>query len=406
MPLTREMNQAYSVPAAERAGRVHYAIRDIAVLSEQLARQGKSIISLNIGDPVSFDFETPPHLLEAVIKAMRDGKNGYAPSLGVEEALEAARMDAERQGIRNIQTVFTTYGVSEAADLCLTGLMNPGENVLTPSPDYPLYAAILAKLDAEAVAYRLDESRGWGPDLEEMDASVTPRTRAIVVINPNNPTGAVHSRSAIEGIVELARRRRLVIISDEIYDRLILDGTPHITLAALAPDVPVVTLKGLSKNYVMPGWRVGWVIVSGPQNALGGFTDGLHRLVRARLSGNHPMQYAIRPALEGPQDHLKSFVQKLRARRDLTLELCRQTPRLSCVEPRAAFYAFPKIDVPESDEDFVRKLLIEKQVLVVHGSGFGPLGAAGHFRIVYLAPEETLRRAYRTIADFIQEHYA
>lgn len=404
--MTREMSQIAPVAAAERAGRVHYAIRDIAVLSEQLARHGKSIISLNIGDPVSFDFDTPPHLLEAVIKAMRDGKNGYAPSLGVEEALEAARADAERQGIRNIQTVFTSYGVSEAADLCLTGLMNPGENVLTPSPDYPLYAAILGKVEAEAIPYRLDESRGWAPDVEEIAASITPKTRAIVVINPNNPTGAIHSRKTIEDIIEIARRRRLLIISDEIYDRLILDDTPHTTLAALAPDLPVVTLKGLSKNYVMPGWRVGWVIVSGPAEALGDYNEALHRLVRARLSGNHPMQYAIRPALEGPQDHLKTFVQKLRARRDLTVELCRQTPRLSCVEPRAAFYAFPKIDIPESDENFVRKLLVEKQVLVVHGSGFGPLGAAGHFRIVYLAPEETLRRAYRAIADFIQEHYA
>ncbi|HEV2500529.1 MAG TPA: aminotransferase class I/II-fold pyridoxal phosphate-dependent enzyme [Terriglobia bacterium] len=406
MTLTREINQVRPVAAAERVGRVHYAIRDIAVLAEQLARQGKPIISLNIGDPVAFDFTTPPHLVEAVIKAMRDGKNGYAPSLGVEEALEAVRADAERQGIRNIQTAFTTYGVSEAADLCLTGLMNPGENVLTPSPDYPLYSAILAKLDAEAVPYRLDETCGWEPDLDGMAASITPKTRALVVINPNNPTGAVHSRKTIEGIIELARRHRLVIISDEIYDRLILDGTPHTTLAALAPDLPVVTLKGLSKNYVMPGWRVGWVIVSGPGDVLGDYTEALHRMVRARLSGNNPMQYAIRPALEGPQDHLAVFIQKLRARRDLTVELCRQTPRLSCVAPRAAFYAFPKIDIPEGDEEFVRQLLIEKQVLVVHGSGFGPLGAPGHFRIVYLAPEEMLRRAYKAIADFMQEHYA
>ncbi|MGH9354061.1 MAG: aminotransferase class I/II-fold pyridoxal phosphate-dependent enzyme, partial [Terriglobia bacterium] len=405
MTLTREINQVHPVAAAERVGHVRYAIRDIAVLSEQLTRQGKSIISMNIGDPVAFDFETPPHLVEAVIKAMRDGRNGYAPSLGVDEALEAIRGAAEREGIRNIQTAFVTYGVSEAADLCLTGLMNPGESVLTPCPNYPLYSAILAKLDAEDVPYRLDEARGWEPDLDDLAAKITGRTRAIVVINPNNPTGAVHSRKTLEGIIELARRRRLVIISDEIYDRLILDGTPHTTLAALAPDLPVVTFKGLSKNYVMPGWRVGWVTVSGPGGALQDYTEALHRLVRARLSGNNPMQYAIRPALEGPQDHLPGFIQKLRARRDLTVELCRQTPRLSCVPPRAAFYAFPKIDVPGSDEEFARQLLIEKQVLVVHGSGFGPLGAPGHFRIVYLAPEDTLRRAYRAIADFIQEHY-
>ncbi|MGH9401775.1 MAG: aminotransferase class I/II-fold pyridoxal phosphate-dependent enzyme, partial [Terriglobia bacterium] len=405
MTLTREINQVHPVAPAERVGHVRYAIRDIAVLSEQLARQGKSIISLNIGDPVAFDFETPPHLVEAVIKAMRDGRNGYAPSLGVDEALEAIRGAAEREGIRNIQTAFVTYGVSEAADLSLTGLMNPGESVLTPCPNYPLYSAILAKLGAEDAPYRLDEARGWEPDLDDLAAKITSRTRAIVVINPNNPTGAVHSRKTIEGIIELARRHRLVIFSDEIYDRLILDDAPHTTLAALAPDLPVVTFKGLSKNYLMPGWRVGWVIISGPGGALENYTGALHRLVRARLSGNNPIQYAIRPALEGPQDHLPGFIQKLRARRDLTVELCRQTPRLSCVPPRAAFYAFPKIDIPGGDEEFVRQLLIEKQVLVVHGSGFGPLGAPGHFRIVYLAPEDTLRRAYRAIADFIQEHY-
>ncbi|MGH9342792.1 MAG: aminotransferase class I/II-fold pyridoxal phosphate-dependent enzyme [Terriglobia bacterium] len=406
MTLTREINQVHPVAAAERVGRVHYAIRDIAVLSEQLTRQGKSIISLNIGDPVAFDFETPPHLVEAVIKAMRDGRNGYAPSLGVDESLEAIRTDAERQGIRNIQTTFVTYGVSEAADLCLTGLMNPGESVLTPCPNYPLYSAILAKLGAEDVPYRLDEARGWEPDLDDLASKITAKTRALVVINPNNPTGAVHSRKTLDGIIELARRHRLVIISDEIYDRLILDGTPHTTLAALAPDLPVVTFKGLSKNYVMPGWRVGWVIVSGPSEVLKDYTEALHRLVRARLSSNNPMQYAIRPALEGPQDHLTEFVQKLRTRRDLTVELCRQTPRLSCIAPRAAFYAFPKINVSGSDEEFVRQLLIEKQVLVVHGSGFGSLGAPGHFRIVYLAPEDALRRAYRAIANFIQEHDA
>ncbi|MGH9353084.1 MAG: aminotransferase class I/II-fold pyridoxal phosphate-dependent enzyme, partial [Terriglobia bacterium] len=292
MSSTREMSE---VAPARRVEHVRYAIRDIATLGDQLARQGKTIIPLHIGDPLAFDFQTPPHLIEAVTRAMRDGKNGYAPSLGVGEALDAIRASAEREGIRGIQTAFVTYGVSEAADICLTGLVNPGESVLTPCPEYPLYSAILAKLGVESRYYRLDESRGWEPDLNDLAAKVTPQTRALVVINPNNPTGAVYSRKTLEGMVEIARRHRLMIFSDEIYDKLILDGEPHITLAVLAPDLPVVTFKGLSKGYLIPGWRVGWAIVSGPEGALKGYVEALHQLVRSRLSGNNPMQYAIRP---------------------------------------------------------------------------------------------------------------
>lgn len=393
------------VQPANRTENIRYAIRDIATLGDKLVREGKSVIPLNIGDPLAFDFETPPHLIEAVARAMRDGKNGYAPSLGVGGALEAIRASAEREGIRGIQTAFVTYGVSEGADLCLAGLVNAGESVLVPCPEYPLYSAILTKLGVESAYYRLNESLDWAPDLESIEAAVTPRTRAIVVINPNNPTGAVYSRKTLEGVVEIARRHRLVIFADEIYDRLILDGAPHVTLAALAPDLPVVTFKGLSKVYLAPGWRVGWAVVSGPEDALRDYVAALHKLIRARLSGNNPMQYAIRPALEGPQDHLAGVIRKLKARRDLTVEWARATPRISCVPPRAAFYAFPRIGIEGSDEDFVRRLLLEKLVMVVHGSGFGPY-AAGHFRIVTLADEGTLQRAYQGIAEFLRERYS
>ncbi|MGH9450837.1 MAG: aminotransferase class I/II-fold pyridoxal phosphate-dependent enzyme [Terriglobia bacterium] len=402
MVFTGEMRE---VAPARRVEHVRYAIRDVATLADQLANQGKTIIPLHIGDPLAFDFETPPHLIEAVTRAMRDGKNGYAPSIGLPEALAAIRASADREGIRGVQTAFVTYGVSEAADICLTGLVNPGESVLTPCPEYPLYSAILAKLGVDAVSYRLDESQGWEPDLDDLTAKVTPATRALVVINPNNPTGAVYSRKTLEGMVEIARRHRLVILSDEIYDKLVFDGEPHTTLAALAPDLPMVTFKGLSKGYLTPGWRVGWAIVSGPEGALKGYVAALHQLVRSRLSGNKPMQYAVRAALEGPQDHLAVLRNKLRARRDLTVAWARATPRLSCVPPRAAFYAFPKLDIPASDEEFVRAVLVEKLVLVVHGSGFGALDAARHFRIVYLADEGTLTRAYRAIAEFLKEHY-
>jgi alanine-synthesizing transaminase len=376
------------------------------VLAEQLVREGKTILPLNIGDPLKFDFCTPPHLIAVVEKAMRDGNNGYAPSLGIPEAVEAVRAEAERKGIRNIQSVFMTAGVSEALDVCLTALVNAGENVLTPSPEYPLYSAVLAKLGAQPNSYLLDEHQEWQPDLEDIARKTNAGTRAILVSNPNNPTGAVHSRRTLERIAELARQKNLVIFADEIYDKLILDDEPHTSLAALAPDVPVVTFNGLSKSYLVPGWRVGWGVVSGEAAAVKPYLEGIHQLLRARLCSNHPQQFAVRPALEGPQDHLPEVRSKLRARRDLTLNWCRSTPQVSCVAPRGAFYAFPSLEIADSDEEFVKKLLIEKQVLVVHGSGFGQAPGSKHFRIVFLPDQATLTRAYAAMGAFIAEHYA
>ncbi len=389
------------VLAAQRVERVRYAIRDIAVLAEQLARSGNEITFLNIGDPLLFDFRTPPHLIEAVTRAMRDGKNGYAPSLGVEEALEAIRAESERKGIHNIQTVFATYGVSEAVDICLTGLVNPGENVLVPRPDYPLYSAVLGKIDAEANFYDLDEASDWQPDLAQMESRVNTKTRAVVVINPNNPTGAVYSRKTLEAIASLARRHGLVIVTDEIYDKLILDDEPFVSVASLAPDVPVVTLNGLSKAYLVPGWRVGWTAVSGPAAATRNYVEALHKLVRARLSANHALQYAVRPALTGPQDHLTAVREKLRRRRAVLMEWCASEPGVRCVEPCGAFYAFPRIEISGGDEDFARALLMEKHVLIVHGSGFGWSQDDPHFRVVFLPGEETLRHAFHSISDFL-----
>ena len=402
MAVAREINRVHNVLAAARLEHVRYAIRDITVVAERLVREGKEILPLNIGDPLQFDFRTPPHLVEAVVRAMRDGKDGYAPSEGIPEALEAIRSEAGRKGITSLECAFVTQGVSEAVDLCLTALVNPGENVLTPSPEYPLYSAVLAKLGAEPNAYACDEDSGWEPDLDDLAARINVRTRAIVVINPNNPTGAVYSRATLEAIADLARRHGLVIFADEIYDKLILDGEPHFSMGALAPDVPVVTFGGLSKAYLAPGWRLGWGIVSGDAAAVKPYVEGIHKLLRARLSANHPEQYAVRPALEGPQDHLTEVVRKLRARRDLTVEWSRRTPRVSCSTPRGAFYAFPRLEIAESDEEFVRQLLISKRVLVVHGSGFGQAPGTRHFRIVFLPDESTLTRAYEAITDFLR----
>jgi alanine-synthesizing transaminase len=404
--MPQRTQQTREILPAKRLEHVQYPIRDIAVLADQLAREGKQIIPLNIGDPPAFDFDVPEHLIEAVSRAMLDGKNGYGPSLGVPEALEAIRAVAERKGITNIQSVFITSGVSEGVDIALSALVNPGENVLTPCPEYPLYSAVLAKLGAQPNAYLLDESADWEPDLDHLSSRVFAGTRAIVIINPNNPTGAVYSRQTLETIAECARQNDLVVLSDEIYDELELDGETHVSIAALAPDIPVVTFGGLSKGYLVPGWRLGWAIVSGPAKPLQPYIEGMYKLLRARLSANHAIQYAVKPALEGPQDHLDEVITKLRSRRDLTVKYCNSIPHMSCVTPRGAFYAFPRIEIPGSDEQFVQRLLMEKRVLVVHGSGFGQAEGTKHFRIVFLPQEDILERAYRAIAEFMKEHYA
>jgi alanine-synthesizing transaminase len=402
MPATTTIRE---VPAAQRLENVRYAIRDLACVADEVAKKGHKILPLNIGDPINFDFRTPAHLIEAVYKAMKDGKNGYAPSPGIKEALDAIRGEAERKGITSVQDVFVTSGVSETVDICLSALLNPGDNLLTPSPDYPLYSAVLAKAGLELNAYALNEDDGWQPDLIDVHKKIGPRARGIVLINPNNPTGAVCSRRMLEAIAELARRNNLVIFADEIYDKLILDDDQHISLAAIAPDVPVVTFGGLSKNYLAPGWRIGWGIVSGDAAAVKPYIDGIHRLLRSRLCANHPEQYAIKAALEGPQDHLKEVLGKLRSRRDLTAKWCNSTPRVSCVSPKGAFYAFPKLDIPEGDDVFVKELLVQKHVLVVHGSGFGQKAGTRHFRIVFLPDEQTLTTAYASIADFMKKRY-
>lgn len=401
MPIT----QAREIAAARRLENVRYPIRDLTSVADEVIKQGHKILPLNIGDPISFDFQTPSHVVEAVHKAMKDGRNGYAPSPGVKEALDAIRSEAAHKGIISVQDVFVTNGVSESVDICLTALVNPGENILTPCPDYPMYSAVLAKLGIELNTYFLNEDDGWQPDLVDIQRKITSRTRGIVLINPNNPTGSVCSRRMLEQMAELARRHNLVIFADEIYDKLILDDDEHISMASLAPDLAVVTFGGLSKNYLAPGWRIGWGIVSGEAATVKPYIEGMHRLLRARLCANHPEQYAIKAALEGPQDHLVEVRRKLRSRRDLTVKWCNSTARVSCVSPRGAFYAYPRLEIPEGDDIFVKELCLQKHVLAVHGSGFGQKPGTKHFRIVFLPDETTLTKAYAAIAEFIQGRY-
>ncbi len=401
MPVT----QAREIAAASRLENVRYAIRDLACVAKEVGDLGHKIVPLNIGDPLTFDFQTPAHLIEAVYKAMRDGKNGYGPSSGIQEALDAIRGEAAHKGITTVQDVFVTTGVSETVDICLTALLNPGDNLLTPCPDYPLYSAVLAKLDIGLNAYYLSEDDAWQPDLEDIKRKITPRTRGIVLINPNNPTGSVATRKMLEQIAELARRHNLVIFADEIYDKLIIDDDPHVAMAAVAPDVPVITFGGMSKNYLAPGWRIGWGIASGEASVIKPYLEGVNKLLRSRLCANHPEQYAIKAALEGPQDHLIEVKRKLRSRRDLTMKWCAETPRVSCVAPRGAFYAYPSVDIPEGDDVFVTEVIRQKYVMLVHGSGFGQRPGTKHFRIVFLPDEKILAGAYSAIGDFLRERY-
>jgi alanine-synthesizing transaminase len=398
MPAT----QTREIAPAQRLENLRYAIRDLVSLADQVKSQGHKVLYLNVGDPNIFDFAPPGHVIEAAYRAMRDNKNGYAPSAGVPEALDAIRAEANKNGITSIQDVFITNGAGEAVDLCLTALLNPGDNVLTPRPDYPLYPAVLCKVGAEPNPYYLNEEDGWQPELEDVKKRINSRTKAIVLINPNNPTGALCTRKMLQDLAEVARQHNLLIIADEIYDKLILDGGEHISIAAVAPDLPVVTIGGLSKNYLAPGWRMGWGVVSGEASAVKPYIEGIHKMLRARLSANHPQQYAIKPALEGPQDHLIEVRRKLTARRDLTVETCNSIPGMSCVPPRGAFYAFPRIDVPEDDATWVKQLLLEKHILTVQGSGFGQKPGSKHFRIVFLPQEEMLRQAYSEIRDFMK----
>ncbi len=394
------------VVSASRMANVRYAIRDLVVAADEVAREGHQILYLNIGDPCKFDFHTPPHMIEAVLKAMVDGHNGYAESLGIKPAVEAIRNEAERNGFREIQSVFIGYGSGEVIDSCLTALLNPGDNVLTPSPEYPLYGAIMAKLDCPINAYDLDEDNGWQPDVNDMARKINSRTRAILLITPNNPTGAVYSWRTLEKILDLAREHGLIIFADEIYDKLIFDPEEkHVSIATLATDVPIVTFNGLSKAYLVPGWRIGWAIATGSRDVLRPYMESVHRLLRARLSAPHPFQHAIRPALEGPQDHLQEVLRKLKRRADLTVQWAKRTPQVKLVPPKGAFYAYPMLEIPEDDLTFVTDLLKEKHVLVVHGSGFGQRPGTRHIRIVFLPPEPVLATAYDAMAEFMRGRY-
>ena len=392
------------ITPSHRTEKITYAVRDVVVLADQVAQQGKEMTWLNIGDPNIFDFKTSPEIIEAVHRAMLDNYNGYAPSSGVEEAREAIREEAGKKGIKNIQDIFITTGASEAIDICMTALLNRGDNVLVPTPGYPLYSAIINKLSAEPRPYYLDEENGWQPDVGDIASRIDENTRAIVVINPNNPTGSIHSKEILTSVVRLARKHNLVIFSDEIYDNLTLNGEKIVSMASLNEEAVVITLGGLSKNYLAPGFRIGWGVISGREEVLGDYLEAVNKLLRARLSASHPVQWAIKTALQGEKSLLIETREKLIRRRDITVDMLNAIPGISCVKPQGAFYAFPRLHIKSPDNVFVSELIKETGVVVVPGSGFGEKPGTRHFRVVFLAPEPVLIQAYEKIGNFIESY--
>lgn len=389
------------IRTAKRVDRFTYAIRNIVGEAKKVEQTGMTVRYLNIGDPNQFGFLTPPHLIEAVVKAMRDGHNGYTPSPGIAEAREAAAADFVSRGVNvSPDRVLITSGTSEGIELALTGIVDEGEEVLVPSPTYPLYTAVLAKIGAQPAYYRTDHTRQWMPDLDHIRSLINPKTRALVVIDPNNPTGAIYPEKMRRDLIALAEAHGLVILADEVYGDLAYDGAVP-PMAALDNDAPIISYSSLSKAYLAPGWRAGWMAV-GSSPRLDPALAAIKKLADGRLCSPGPMQYAVTAALTGDRSHQVSFRQQLRERADLTTARINAIPGMSCVAPRGTFYAMPKVELPKgkTDVDFVLGLLRSKGILTVYGSGFGTAPEDGFFRIVFLATPKELGAIYDDVDAF------
>lgn len=400
-----------NVEKSSKLDNVCYDIRG-TVLKEakRLEEEGFRIIKLNIGNPAPFGFNAPDEILHDMIVNLQSAQ-GYGDSQGLFAARKAVMHDFQNKGVMDvgIDDIFIGNGVSELIVQAMQGLLNSGDEVLVPAPDYPLWTAAVTLAGGKAVHYVCDESADWNPDIDDMRSKVSPRTRAIVVINPNNPTGAVYERPVLEGIADIAREHDLIVYADEIYSRITYEDAVHVPMATIAPDILTISFDGLSKAYRAAGFRSGWMVLSGNKKSAAGYIEGLELLSTMRLCANMPAQLGIQTALGGYQS-IKDLLLpggRLREQRDIAVNMVNNIPGLSVVMPKGALYCFPKIDVERfgitNDEQFAMDLLREQHLLVVQGTGFN-WKDPDHFRIVFLPDTVTLSDAINRLGNFLA-HY-
>ena len=382
---------------------VEYAIRDIVTEARKLQKQGKKVTYLNIGDPVQFGFQPPDGVKEAMIKAIRNGENYYAPSEGLPELREEIVKKEHNKGLSvNPDDILITNGISEGLDMVISSIVEEGDEVLLPGPYYPPYASYVRLHGGIPVEFAVDLNNSR-PDLDDIKSKITSKTVAICLISPNNPTGVVFSEKSLKELVDIANENDLYIICDEIYDQIVFDEK-FVGIGKVANDSPVIVLNGFSKVHLMSGWRIGYIAFnSSPKLDL--IRENLPKLARVRISTNLPVQYGALESLRGPQGYISEFVSELKKRRDFVIKRLNSISGLSCSNPKGAFYAFPKIEHSKykSDRDFVLDLLKSKGVLTVHGSGFGTKYGSGHFRLVFLPDIQTLDLALNNIEEFVNQ---
>ncbi|MEA3558324.1 MAG: aminotransferase class I/II-fold pyridoxal phosphate-dependent enzyme [Candidatus Thermoplasmatota archaeon] len=388
---------------------IEYAIRDVIIPAMELEKKGHRILKLNIGDPNKYDFDTPQFIKDSVKEAIDLGLNGYAPSSGLPQLVEAIRTDERSKG-NSIEEkdIIVTHGVTEALQLIFYASLSPGDEVLVPGPSYPPYITYVNMVGAKAVPYRTIEEDGWIPDVEDIRSKMGPRTKAVSIINPNNPTGALYNEKIIKDIGDVVGEHgKSFLISDEIYDLMTFEEETPST-ANTNKDLPVITMNGISKIYLAPGWRVGYMSIRDPHDQLVQIRDGIERQSRARLCANSICEYGFYKALTGNRSHVNGTMSKLRKRRDIAYKRLNEIEGTSTQRPGGAFYMFPKIDCIKegpwkSDREFSLDLLKEEKVLTVFGSGFGKEYGSDHFRIVILPREEVLNEAFDGIERLIRK---
>jgi len=386
---------------------VEYAIREIAAVAHEVAKSGKQVYHLNIGDPVSYDFPTPEFISEALYNASKKGKNYYVNSLGVIELREELSKDLKiNQNLDiGVDDILVTSGVTEGINFIISSLIETGRELLIPGPSYPLYINYTNFYDGKPVEYELDEAQDWEPNIEDLRKKITDKTQAILICSPNNPTGILYGEQKIKEIIDLAGEYDLPVLSDEIYDQITYDK-PYVCPASLSKDVPVIGLNGFSKTHLITGWRLGYLYYHDPENKLEELKNGIAKLARARLSSSSVAQFAAVDILKTSSDHTVDMVRKLKERRDYSYDRLKRIEGISCVKPNGAFYLFPKLDLTElkkwkTDKELVVALLKETGVCGVYGSGFGNYGK-GHMRLTFLPEKGILETVYNLIEDFLQ----